>query len=493
LRAVAILLHTESVKPPSVVRRAFSGTPRRLIFIGAGLVAAVAVFIVVLTAGMAGARGGMSSISDKAAESNAANELLAHLDDMDAQAANALLVGFNPTVAVPAAVDASAAMSTYETDRTSADGELQRIGLNPALAERDTALLDALGGYEELISQAVYIDQSTKNEAPAAPPGAALALYERASTMMRTVILVDAADIRGEDYAEIDGRYTSAHDSAVGYTIAIGVLGVLLIALIVGANQYLSRRFRRIVGPALALAAVTVVAVTAVGAGALGNEAHEYKVAKISAFDSVSALTTAEAVSYDANGAESRWLLDRTTRNQGDFFTDADQVAHLPGVDAAAAAATPSSYYAGLGGAADALSVNTTWNTVAHVEIGGYLGTELNNITFDGEAQAAYSATTAFSRYVHDDGTIRDDANRGDMSDAVVEDIGLGSGQSNHDFAQYINSLQTVIGINETAFTGAVADGRNSLAVWTWLPYVVGVLLLAMVAVALYPRLREYR
>ncbi|HEV3169726.1 MAG TPA: hypothetical protein VGZ32_05285 [Actinocrinis sp.] len=491
---MTILVHSRPAGPSSAVRRAFSGTPRRLTALGAGLVAAIAVFIVVLTSGMAGARGGMSAISAKAAEANAANELYFRLTDMDAQAADALLVGFNPTTLVPTAVSAAAAMKTYQDDRAAAGVQLQLLGLNPALSGPETGLLDDLGDYESLIGQAMNIDQNTANEAPAAPPGAALTLYQSASTEMHNLVLKDAAKIRDEDFSEIDSRYTSAHDAAIAFTGAIVVLGLLLLALIVGANQYLSHKFRRIVGPALALAAVTVIATTAAAAAGLGHEAHQYKVAKLNAFDSVSALTTAKADSYDANADESRWLLNRTEDNQTGFYSNVDQIAHLPGLDVSTEAGDPGAYDVALANAVHALTLNRDSNTVSNVTLtGGFLATELNNITFDNEAQGAYNSALAFSRYIHDDVTIRDYADNGNLSAAVAVDIGLDKGQSNYDFGQYIDDLQGVIGINQQAFTAAVSDGQSTAAPWTWLPYVIGVLLLALVGVALYPRLAEYR
>ena len=490
---MTITLHSRPAGPSSAVRRAFSGTPRRLIALGAGLVAAIAVFIVVLTTGMAGARGGMSAISAKAAEANAANELYFRLNDMDAQAADALLVGFNPTTPVPTAVSAPAAMKTYQDDRAAADVQLQLLGLNPALAGPQTRLLDNLGDYESLIGQAIDIDQTTANEAPAAPPGPALVTYQSASAEMHAHVLQDAGAIRDEDFKEINDRYSSAHDAAIAYTIAIVVLGLLLLALLVGANQYLSRKFRRIVGPALALAAVTVIATTAAAAADLGHEAHQYKVAKLNAFDSISALTKAKAISYDANAAESRWLLSRTDDNQADFYTDADQIVHLTGLDAGTAAGAPDAYAAGVANAVGGIHLDPVLNTVTNVTIGGLLGSELGNITFENEAQGAYNTTLAYSDYVHDDATLRQDVRDGRISDAVAFDVGLNKGQSNYDFARYTDDLQGVIDINKSAFTDAVSDGQSTLAGWAWLPYVIGVLLLALIGVALYPRLAEYR
>lgn len=493
IRAVANIMRNQPAGLPTGIRRALAQTPRRLNLLGAVLAAAVAAFIAVLISGMSGADDGMSAISSKAAEAKATNDLYYHLNDMDAQAANALLVGFHPTGAVPREVGAAADMATYESERSAVDADLQLIGLNPALAAQDRTLLDALGAYESAIAQAVYIDQTTNAEKPAAPPPAALALYEGATASMHRDILTAARAIRTEDQQEIDASYTAAHDGVIAYAINIPVLGALLIAFLVGVNQYISRRFRRTVGPALAFAAVTVVAVAASAAVSLGNAAHQYRVAKQSAYDSISALTNAKAVSYDANAAESRWLLDRSASYQDGFFTDVDQIAHLTDVDAGAAAANPSLYYTSLNTAATGLSVDGTLNSVSGVAFSGFLGNELNNITFAGEAQGAYDTADAFNKYVQDDATIRKFADDNDLADAVTFDIGVAAPDSNYYFGAYVDSLQKIIDINQSAFTAAVGDGENGLSAWSWLPYVVGPALLALIALALYPRVREYR
>lgn len=490
---MAILLRTAPAKPSGAISRALGRTPRRLMMLGAALEAAVAVFIAVLISGMSGTDDGMAALSAKAAEAKAADDLYLHLTDMDAQAADALLVGYHPTGSVPREVSAATDMGTYDAERSAADADLQLLGLNPALAAQVRALLDALGGYESLIGQAVYVDQGTLSEAPAAPPRPALGLYEQATASMHRDILAAASQIRDEDDREINASYSAARDSASLEAALVAVLGVLLLALLIGADRYLSRRFRRVFAPALALAALTVATVTATAVADFVAATHDYQVAKQDAFDSVSALTNAEAISYDANADESRWLLDRSGTYQAGFFADADRIAHMYALDAGTAAKDPASYYSALEAATTRLTLNGSQNTDSHVEIGGYLGSELANITFDGEARAAYDTADAFNTYIQIDSTIRGQANSGDLTTAVNIDIGTAPGDSNSSFDAYIKALRNVVDINQGAFTAAISDGESGLSAWSWLSYLVGTALLALIAAALYPRLREYR
>jgi hypothetical protein len=185
VRAMDTVPRVESAGLRGLTHRALDQTPRRLIAAGVLLGVLVAALVGVLIAGTAAARGGLSSMAASTGEVGATNDLYFRLNDMDAQAANALLVGFHPAVAVPASVNAAASVRTYETDRSAVDRDLQRIAANPALADLYARLLDALGGYESLVGQALYIDQSVPMaQQPAMPPGAALGLYQQASALM---------------------------------------------------------------------------------------------------------------------------------------------------------------------------------------------------------------------------------------------------------------------------------------------------------------------
>ncbi len=432
------------------VRRAALDTPRRLVLF-ATLVALVTVwFTTLLAQGTSAARGALSSIAAKTGEVSATYDLYFRLNDMDAQAANTLLVGFHPTIEVPASSSASASMATYEKDRAAASVDLQQIAANPNLAARYTKLLTAIGGYEGLIAQAVYIDQHAQSQAPATPPPGALALYQQATGQMHATVLPIAAGITAQDSANVDAMYSDDRGGAQLDAVLVLLLGLLLSGTLVAAHWYLGRRFRRVLTPALAVAAALTVVVTGLGFSVLLKETQQLRVAKSEAFDSINALTNARAVSYDANADESRWLLDPTGELQSSYFTKVGQVR-------------------------------------------GLLNTEMNNITFPGEGQAAQATTTAFNAYVQDDAAIRDDAGRSDLADAVRVDVGTGAGESNAAFYKYDQALLGVIGINQNAFHTAIDDGRSALGVWTWLPYATGVTVLVLVGAALYPRLREYR
>jgi hypothetical protein len=307
-----------------------------------------------------------------------------------------------------------------------------------------------------------------------------------AGTAVAILVIVFAAALAA-------GMYSGDRGGAQRNAVLVALLGFLVAGALAAVNRFISRRFRRALAPALAVAAAFTLAVAGLGTSVLLHEAQQFKVAKVDAFGSINALTNARAFSYDANADKSRWLLDRTAALQRSYFAAVSQVAGVPGVDATAAAADPASYYSALKQTTGALSVDPTANTVSNARLRGLLGTELNNITFPGEAQGAFDTARNFSAYIQGDAIIRADAERGDLAAAVGFDVGTAPGQSNYAFYQYDKALQGIIAINQSAFHTAITDGQARLGMWTWLPYAAGVALVALVGVALYPRLREYR
>jgi hypothetical protein len=487
---------TASASRSAALRTVLGDTPRKLKLLTSGLVALGLVLGLVCALGLLRDTSSVGNLGSRATEVSATSDLYYRLNDMDAQAADTLLVGYHPAdpALVPASVDAAASDAAYERDRSAADADLGRIAQNPLLTARAGRLLDTLGGYEALIAQALYIDQNTQNEQPATPPAAASSLYTKASSMLHDSLLPAAQTITQADSDEVDGSYSSDHSaiSAYGYTI-LGLALLVALALYLGIRYY-ARRFRRRLSLLSAAMVITLV-LGIVGLATQLGTASDLHVAKQDAYDSIYALDRAQAVSDDANADESRWLLEgRPAALQGSFFQKAEEVGGVPGVTAAQAAADPSSYYSGLSQAVGRLTLDAAANSVSGSTLGGFLGSELHNVTFPGEAQAAYDAVRAFNAYLQDDQKIRQDVAAGDLSGAVAVDIGLQSGQSNYDFNHYMTALSAVVQVNTQNFDAAVAAGHGEAGSAAWAIVLLGeLLLLACIGQAGYLRLREYR
>lgn len=103
----------------------------------------------------------------------------------------------------------------------------------------------------------------------------------------------------------------------------------------------------------------------------------------------------------------------------------------------------------------------------------GLLGQELDNITFDGEMEAALAVLEALAVYDQIDQMIRDRVRQGKYDAAVALCIGQNEGESNWAFARLVGANHKLIDINETQFKGAIKLGFAALTGF----YIGGVLL----------------
>jgi hypothetical protein len=120
------------------------------------------------------------------------------------------------------------------------------------------------------------------------------------------------------------------------------------------------------------------------------------------------------------------------------------------------------------------------------------LGRELNNLTFPGEAQAGYDTVMTYKKYQDDDRTLR--GKTGADAIAYVTDTSDAHDTQNYDFSEYVDGLDTLIGINQNAFDGAIAAGDDAVEGWTakW-PYGAILVVAILVVAGVWPRLAEYR
>ena len=126
-------------------------------------------------------------------------------------------------------------------------------------------------------------------------------------------------------------------------------------------------------------------------------------------------------------------------------------------------------------------------------DIKGFIGVELNNLTYPGEREAALDLLRTFVAYVEIDRKIRDLERAGRHTEAFALCVGTGPGQSDWAFARFDSALLKVLDINERAFTGQVERAFAHLA---WVQWALGFVALAIAALCwlgLQPRIREYR
>jgi hypothetical protein len=399
------------------------------------------------------------------------------LSDMDAQAANVLLVADRQDLGLGRAD----ALAIYDQRRAEAARYLAQTaalsGGNPAVP----SLLDDLGRYEALAAQAMLLE-SGPDAQPGHPPAAALDQYRQATDLMHGRILPAARSLSADNAAGLDRAYTEAHSSTSAARYRVAGAGLLALSILALMQRYLRRRVRRWINPAMAAATVTVLAFTVASLVVLTDETEHLRGAKQDAFDSVLALSQARAVSYDANADESRYLLDPQRRDQYQqaFLDKTQQLVGLPG----ATIGTWDQAYR------DALA--TYRRDHADVTFSGYLGTEMRNITFVGERAAAEQTLAGYQTYQADDRHIRDLVNSGDVAAAIRFCTSFNTGDSNYAFDHYDKALTAVIAINVNAFNQQIVDGQRELSIWTALPWVTVAVIIVLIVAGLRPRLAEY-
>ncbi|MEY9870996.1 hypothetical protein ABH931_000450 [Streptacidiphilus sp. MAP12-33] len=451
---------------------------------GAAGCAVLAMLLGGLLAGVStGAQGSWNRITQhEAPQVTDAGALYQSLTDLDAQAANQLMFGDDPKLATNLAT----ARQLYAKDRTDADRDLQQATLDASgNAPAQVALakiLDGMGSYQDLAARALELDTHA-NAAAGHPDPAALADYRQATDLMRQQLLPAAHSLVVANDQAFELSSTDEHGALATAAIWLTLLGGGLLLALVALQVWLAVRFRRLVNPALAAASVLTVVLLSTAGSFLGAEGQDLTTARKDAYDSVVALTQARATVSDSNAAESRYVLDAGRRDQyeHDFETDTDQVLSLNGAELGA-------YDTALAPAVAAVRADPS-----DIRFGGEYGREFHNITFAGEGAAALRTLVAFQAYQADDRRIRAMVAAGQLEQAIAYCTSLAPGGSNADFNAHDAALQTLIGINERAYTDAstAGAGRADSALWLQLGCVAGVLLLLGAGVA--PRLREFR
>ena len=191
----------------------------------------------------------------------------------------------------------------------------------------------------------------------------------------------------------LEKTYDRQKSLSVATFTFVWATGLFLLAVLVAAQVFLSRRTHRVFSlPLLAATALTLLFLLFASAK-LGAASRDLKAAKEDAFDSVYALWHARAVAFNANADESRWLIDRAHAGdyQNDFFSEAAKIATLP----------PNSSY-------DAVAAQCQNKDIKDVPptFTGFLANELRNITFVGEQDAADQTLIAWGKYIAIDGQI---------------------------------------------------------------------------------------
>jgi len=305
--------------------------------------------------------------------------------------------------------------------------------------------------------------------------------FNQADDLIHNTLFPAANQLASINNDALTQSYQTHRSTGIVMAIVVAIAGLALVGVLVATQVFLSRRTRRTFNPFLIVATVLTLVLIGEIAGTLGAANEHLRGAKQDAYDSIYALTSARAVSYDANADESLWLLAQDDpRYETSFMTKTRQISD-PWLTDAAVKSLPQYV--------DAHQL---------VPFSGYLANELNNITFLGEREAALNAATYWAKYLAIDGQIRGLDRSGDHAGTVALDIGTNEGQSNWAFDTYDQYVAQLIDINQQAFDGSIQaiftdlGGTTGIGADTLLP-IFSLLIVALVWFGLQPRIAEYR
>jgi hypothetical protein len=448
-------------------------TPRTLVLALIAILVCTALLLAAAASSAVHARGAMQTVGHTAAPAIAADEDISFaLADMDAQAANWLLVGRRALGSTEA--DAGAA---YYRDRDLATRNLIAASFTTGDAARGPigSVLTGLTTYHGYALQAELLaDQGDSR--------AALGEYRLATDLMHHTLLPAMASVTAINVRSLDDAYAAQQPAAVRDIALVVLLGLLLLAVLVAVQRFLLRRTRRILNPGLLGATVAALLLTVGATTTLGGVAGDLHGAKQDAFDSVLALSSARATAYDANSDRSGDLLDgfRAPAYESSFLAKSLAITGLPHSTTAATFDT-------------ALAASVKDAAGGTVSFGGYLGTAFDNLTFPGERDAALVALRAYQQYQLDERQLLAMAAGRKSGEAIAYATSVSHGSSGYDFQQFDSALQRVVGIDQAYLAAFVSESDGRLSPWTYLPPVAAAVIVVLAVAGLWPRLREYQ
>jgi hypothetical protein len=427
----------------------------------AALVVLQAVVLLAVTTGVFVRLGqAVEVIRDRAApQAVVASDLYDALSDLDAQVGRLITIGNAPDLAG----DHLDALRTLRQRNAEIDLDLATsLAAAGDQSERATTqrLMDRLTVYREISQQGIAIQERTGGDAAGSPPPATLAYDNRATLLLHGELLTTARALRASSQARLDDAYASQR-ATVSWGLALIILaGAGLALLLLAQQRWLARRFHRWVQPWLIAATVIVVGLTVTAGTVLTGVRTDLDVGLSRNFTPYLGLTQAQAVSYDATGDTSRYLIVGTPQVLQQRF------------DQAAACLARG----GDCGDGDRLPAGIA--ELAAPTVGQAQGRDL--LSRWQAYQRAHQHVIALGA-------------TGRRDEAIQALVGIGRGQASFEFFQADAAVQAVTDEQHARFASAVDRAVTRMTGWTVLPTALtgAVILFALMAVR--PRLAEYR
>jgi hypothetical protein len=301
--------------------------------------------------------------------------------------------------------------------------------------------------------------------------------YWVATDLLHTKLLVEAADLDAANKVQLDAAYRDGGQETRGAEAIAISLGTLLVFGMFLLQLFLTKKTRRILNAPLVIATLMALVFPVYLALRFSDARDSLRIAKEDAFDSIHAIVRARTLAYDANGDESRYLLDMSAaRGMDDAFRK----------KVAALSSQPTATVPSQRELADRKRKGQTGGAT------GLFWDELKNVTFDGEYASASRMMQAFRDYMLIDGRIRKFASSGKMPDAIELCIGDKPDESNAAFDRFDAALGSTLEINRTAFDHEIDHTTSDLGTARAVSIFLSVGIVVLTWLGLRMRLREY-
>jgi hypothetical protein len=303
-----------------------------------------------------------------------------------------------------------------------------------------------------------------------------LVYYREAAQLIDRELLPTAAKLNEVNWKALDTKYSEQKIFA-GISLSLILISeFVLVGVLLGTQFFLNNRMRRTLNLGLLSASVLTVLLLGYTAVKFLSASSHLKVAKEDAFESIKQLREARSIAYSANGDESRYLLDRK-------FADQHQAAFREKVDR-------------LVGIPPGMTIEKVAAALARGEtvpgFTGYFANEFNNITFEGEKEAAIEMLQTFGSYLEIDRGIRQLEEKGQHLEAIALCVGQKPNESNWAFERFKEANQKTLDINIAAFDTAIDDGFQDLKGFDTIVPSAAVLISILTLWGLRSRIREY-
>lgn len=304
-----------------------------------------------------------------------------------------------------------------------------------------------------------------------------LVAYRAAAEIMDNKLLPAADALDEVNLRAIEKTYAKEKFTSSKFLFLIVISGVVLISILVGLQLFLARRMRRTFNPWLLVASAIAIGFLNYTVGAFLSASQHLRIATEDAFMSIHGLRQARALTYIANAAESRYLLDPTfaTNHEQAFLKNIAQIAKLP--------------------SGQTFETVATYYTIENKKVNGftgYLAEELNSMTFAGEREALIANLRILGTYLTIDQQLRQLERSGKHQEAIALCIGNNPGQSNWAFEEFKKANQKAFDINQAAFDKSIKQGFQDLDGFEITTPVVLSAIALLSLLGLLPRLKEY-